>query len=207
MRKSRSFFILIVLLVFALSVGLTGCFRTGKGRFIPIDYNNYLPSLAPAMKIYANKGVYLMEINNNAPETTVSTYYSPDHGIIYGNSRSGFAGIGGRSLASNFWYCIQRALVSVNMRVSSIDDPDLYSPGVEFTIQAMNDEHFQWVVQVYSKGAVIFSKLYNVTEPPLPLDERTKQNLGARAYKMVTKTIETVFLDREFKAAFDKATL
>jgi hypothetical protein len=193
-----------ILLVIALPMVATGCFTGSRSEiFVPMDYTLYQPRVSADLGYFRGKPVFLMNVSNQAENTTLSTWLSPDQTIVYGDPRSGWGGIGGRTLESFFWYSIQRALTQADVRVSSMDNPSPGAPGVEFILNSMTDNEFRYTVQVYDNGAIIFSKGYHVVEPPAPPDQMTPQYLQQRAFRMIDRMVVTAFGDGHFQVAYN----
>jgi len=100
---------------------------------------------------------------------------------------------------------IAKALRGLGMLVSLPANPDPWVPAVRFTTLSMTDVRFHFRVEVQKRGLIIFKKLYTVTQPPLRGEKRTVTNLERRAYRMVTRMVETVFSDPQFRSAFERA--
>jgi len=168
-----------------------------RSDIVPIK--NYSPKFTADLSEYKGKRVYLMNFDNQARDTTVWYYFSPDGKFAYGSS----------SLIHNyFWYSFERALISLGMWVSNMDKPDPYAPAVWMTLKSITDANFivELKLQKFIYG-VSFTKTYTVAGEELPVnaEQRTREYLEKRAYNMTNKLFETILNDPEFKKTFLKA--
>jgi hypothetical protein len=191
MQRSKYFAISAILLscglLFACSVGLVGT---------KIELKTYSPVLSKGLSVYKGKKIYLMNFDNQAQNTTIWYYYSPDKKFTYG----------GDSLIHNyFWYSFQKAMVNLGMEVSNVDRPDSQAPAMWMILKSITDDRFEGEVNLQKFGNPVFIKTYSVVAEPLGEKQRTPENLEKRAYDMTNRLIETILTDPEFKNAYFKA--
>ena len=187
---------LVCLLVLAVGCVLSsGCIVTTQKVYI--KQAHYSPRFSADLRAYRGMRVYLMNVVNQANDTTIWYYYSPKRKFTYE---------GAPTLQSYFWYSFNKALMALGMRVSRVDNPDPNAPAVQFTMRSISDRQFVFHVEIQKRGVTTFQKGYTIAEPPLPPAMRNVANLEARAYRMITRTIEVVFGDRAFKRAFWRAS-
>jgi hypothetical protein len=205
--KGKVSVLLLAGLFVAAAVGLSGCFQAADRTFVPIDYNDYNPTVSNELSWYRGKSIYLMNVINDAQNTSLYAYYSPGDEYMYGDPNSGIGGLGGRPLESYFWYAFQKALLQAGMRVYSMSNPNYDAPAVQFTMVRINDEVFEWNVEVFEGGGTraTFSENYPIAGPPVDPADRTPERLERRAYDMINKTLAVVFTDPEFRRAFAQA--
>jgi hypothetical protein len=198
----------------AIAVLALGCHRGDAGAadpssassasFVPIAYEDYRPDLGQGFAPLKGKKVRLMDFTNRADDTTQSTYASADKSITYGNPNSGFAGIGGRSVESYFWYCYQKALENVGMAVGTSSDPtDPAVPSMAITLKSITDQQFVLMVDVTRPGSPAVTKTITISEPAAA-PGTPAADLSARAYKMMTMSVMAVLQDPEIAAALAK---
>jgi len=191
LRKTRFVLFTCVLLYTILAVSVAAQARD----IIPL--RNYYPAFTTDLTEYKGKRVYLMNFDNQARDTTVWYYFSPDKQYAYS----------GNSMIHNyFWYSFEKALISLGMWVSNMDKPDPYAPAVWMTLKSVTDTRFEVEVKMQKfVYGVFFTKVYAITGEDIKQEERTAQNMEKRAYRMTTKLFETILTDPQFKKAYFKA--
>ena len=163
-----------------------------------VPLRNYYPAFTTDLSEYKGKRVYLMNFDNQARDTSVWYYYSPDKQYAYGSN----------SLIHNyFWYSFEKALLSLGMWVSNMDKPDPYAPALWMTLKSVNDARFEVEIKMQKfVYGVFFTKVYAVTGEDIKQEERTAENMEKRAYRMTNRLFETILTDPQFKKAYFKAT-
>jgi hypothetical protein len=161
-----------------------------------IELKRYAPDLTSNLSDYRGKHIYLMNFDNQANDTSIWYYFSPDNRVTYG---------GDSTLHNYFWFAFEKALTSLGMKVSNVDRPDPNAPAIWLTLKSVTDVKYEGEVKLQTYGRPVITKTYTVVEEPLNRDERTPAALEKRAYHMTDKFIETVLTDPEFKSAFLKA--
>ena len=191
MRRSKYFAISAVLLLcgllFACSAGLMGT---------KIELKTYSPLLSKSLSVYKGKKIYLMNFDNQAQNTTIWYYYSPDKKFAYG---------GDSTVHNYFWYSFQKALLNLGMEVSNVDRQDPKAPAMWMTLKSITDNRFESEVNLLKFDNPFFTKTYSVAAEPLGEAQRTPEDLEKRAYNMTNKLIETILDDPDFKNAYFKA--
>jgi hypothetical protein len=186
-----------------------GCHRGAGGAadpsgisFVPISYEDYRPEFGTALGAFKGKKVRLLDFVNHAEDTSQSSYSNPDKSITYGNPHSGFAGIGGRPLESYFWYCFQKAFEVIGMSVStSSESAQQGVPSIQVTLKSVTDAQYTVQVEVQRLGAPSIAKPITISEPPMVGAAKTEAGLTARAYKMMTATVQAVLSDPDVAKA------
>jgi hypothetical protein len=212
--SKREFSVWCALVLVACYSGLisVGC-RAGSGpadpsqaSFVPISYEEYRPDFGTSFAGLKGKTIRLLDFVNRAEDTSTSTYFDPTQSTTYGNPNSGFAGIGGRPLESYFWYCFQKAfqVIGVNVLTSS-DQAQANVPSLQVTLKSINDTQFSLQVDMQRLGAPAISKPIVVSEPAAPVGQRSSSLLQARAYKMMSGTVQAVLSDPDFSKAISAA--
>ncbi len=179
--KSRIGVLSIVLLVF-----IPGCLGTN------VPLSNYHPTLAGDYRIFKGQRVYLMNFENQANDTSIWRYYSPDRQFSYASNDT---------LHNYFWYAFRDALARSGVMVSNVDNPDLTAPAMWITLLSMTDEKYQVRVTIQKKGITAFEEKYIVEETPLQEKERNVAMLEQRAYRMTNRLLEVILKDPKFQKA------
>ena len=176
----------IGVLSIVLLVLIPGCFGTN------VSLSNYQPRLAGDYSFFKGQRVYLMNFENQANDTNIWGYYSPDRQVIYSSKNT---------LHNYFWYAFRDALVNSGVMVSNMDNPDLTAPAMWITLLSMTDEKYQVRVTIQKKGITTFAEPYIIEEPPLKEKERNVSILEQRAYRMTNRLIEVILKDPKFQKA------
>jgi hypothetical protein len=188
MKFGRHIKTIIGWVCFIVAIIIIGC-----GGHANVSLGNYEPAFTRHHRVYEGKSVYLMNFENQANDTTIWYYFSPDRKVSYGS----------KDLIHNyFWYGLRDALVKQGMIVTNVDNPDPNAPAMWLTLMSITDEHFQVKVTVQRKGEPDFVKRYEVKGSPLPSDDRKPVNLEKRAYEMTNRLFETILDDPDFRKIF-----
>jgi hypothetical protein len=179
--------IFLCILLVACAAGLQGS---------KIELKRYAPAFTADLSEYKGKRIYLMNFDNQANDTSLWYYFSPDKKFTYG---------GDSTIHNYFWYASEMALKNLGMIVSNMDRPDPSAPAMWMTLKSVTDIMFMVEVKIQTFGSPFFVKVYTVNEAAMSYGERTPENLEKRAYAMTNRLIETVLTDPEFKAAYNKA--
>jgi len=158
---------------------------------------NYSPKFKADLSAYKDTRIYLMNFDNQARDTSMWSYFSPDKKFSYS----------GTSWIHNyFWYSFEKALIGLGMFVSNKDRPDPYAPAVWMTLKSVTDARFvvEVNIQKYVYGTLL-TKVYAVTGEDVKPEERKLEYLEKRAYEMTDKLFEMILTDPEFKNAFLKS--
>jgi hypothetical protein len=182
------------MMILSLFTVLLGCSPGLYGTKIGIS--SYSPTLTGDFSDYRGQKIYLMNFDNQAGDTTLWYYYSPDKNYTYAD----------HSLIHNyFWYAFQKALLNMGMDVSTASWPNPQAPGLWMTLKSITENKFQGQVHLQKYGNPFFIKIYTVVMEPPGTEQRTPENLEKRAYDMTNRLIESILNDPEFKHAFLKA--
>jgi len=187
MRSSRQTKAMIGSLCVLISVIMIGC---GTLQAVKVSLTGYNPAFSKDYGAYKGKPVYLMNFDNQANDTSIWYYYSPDKKFSY-------AGDG--AIHNYFWFAFQRGFTKLGIVVSSMDHPDYMAPAMWVTLLSITDASYQVRVTVQKKGATEFTDTYTIQEPPLPEKDRTPAALEQRAYRMTNRLVETVIADPRFR--------
>jgi len=187
MKSSKSINIILGLVCVIFSATIIGC---GAGVTVPLM--NYKPMVTGDYDVYKGKRVYLMNFENQANDTTIWTYSSPDKKFSYSDNNM---------LQNYFWYSFEKAFTQLGMLVSKMDNPDLAAPAMWVTLLSITDVNYQVSVTVQKRGITVFTEKYAVREPPLAEKDRNPAALEERAYKMTNNLISTILKDAGFQKA------
>ena len=181
--------------LFLCTLLAASAFARTVGNIVPL--RSYYPVFTADLSEYKGKRMYLMNFDNQARDTTVWYYFSPDRQFSYG----------GNSIIHNyFWYSFEKALISLGVWVSNMDKPDPYAPAVWMTLRSITDAKYEVEVKMQKfVYGLFFTKIYTVTGDDIKQGERTPENMEKRAYRMTNKLIETILTDPDFKKAYFKA--
>ncbi len=169
---------------FALFMATIGCF----GIKIPLDH--YAPTMAEGLEAYKGKPIYLMNFDNQANDTSVWRYYSPDRKFDYFTNNT---------LHNYFWYAFRDAFLKSGMRVSNVDNPDPKAPAMWVTLLSITDEQYRVRVTVQKSGVTEFVETYTIQESILEEKDRTPPLLEQRAYRMMNRLIDSILKDNNFR--------
>ena len=179
---------LVLLLMWAAAVA-----RAGKKPHVMLDKDSYSPNLSGKLEGYKNKEVFLADFENQAEDTRIWYYYSPDRNTTYEASPT---------LHSYLWYCWEKALWKLDLRrVYRDESPSGDIPELRLVFTAWSDRNFLCSVTILKKAAVVFSKSFDVKfDEPAPTD--TAQ-LEQRAYRQMDGIISTILSDDGVKKALE----
>jgi hypothetical protein len=190
--KNRMCFVFSLFLV--LAVAILGCqgvkvpLPFSQGVKVPLD--NYKASFSGGYEAYKGKRVYIMNFDNQANDTTIWRYFSPDKKFGY---------IMNDTLHNYFWYAFRNAFLKNGMLVSTVDNPDPAAPAMWVTLLSITDEQYRVQVTVQKKSITEFTNPYTIQEPPADEKDRTPELLEQRAYRMTNRLIETILKDTNFQ--------
>lgn len=170
-----------------IAIIVSGC---GSAR---VSLMNFEPEFNMDQSVYEGKHVYLMNFENQANNTSIWYYLSPDKKFSYGTDTF---------IHNYFWYSFHAGLVKAGFLVSNLDNPDTSAPAMWLTLRSITDAKFSVDLTVQLKGITVFAEHYVISEPPLLGDKRTPDNLEKRAYKMTNRLIEIILSDPGFKKVF-----
>jgi hypothetical protein len=160
------------------------------GCTVLVPLTKYNPELTGDYSLYKGKRVYLMNFENQANDTTIWSYSSPDKKFRYSNDNT---------LQNYFWYAFRDAFTKLGMLVSQVDNPDLTVPAMWVTLLSITDENYEVKVTVQKRGITVFSKKYTIREPSVAKKEHSAPVLEQRAYRMTNKLLSKILEDPAFK--------
>jgi hypothetical protein len=166
-----------------LSIIIIGC-----TVYVPLT--TYNPVFTGDYSGYKGKRVYLMNFDNQAPDTKFWYYFSPYIRTFYYTNNS---------IHNYFWYAFRDAFTKLGMLVSNVDNPDLTAPAMWVTLLSITDENYDVRVTVQKKGITVFTGVYTILEPRLEKKDRNPAVLEERANKMTKKLISTILEDPAFQ--------
>lgn len=174
-------------LLLALGLALTaGC---SGSTYVYVKQDAYSPQLPDNLNVYRGAAVHLASFTNRAENTSMFYYYSPDYSVTYE---------GAPSLQSYLWYCFEKALLSLGMKVySGEDNPPVEVPEVQLTFTSLTDQEFKFEVVVLKGNQQIFKNSYAIAAPP-PKQQKPAA-LEQRAYRMVDAAVSAVLSDPAFQ--------
>ena len=187
MNSSRQIRIIIGSLCVIIGVILTGCRGTVK-----VSLNNFNPAFTEDYSAYKGKPVYLMNFDNQANDTSVWYYYSPDKKFSYSIDDT---------IHNYFWYAFQNAFTKAGMGVSNVDNPDLTAPAMWITLLSITDASYRVRLTVQKKGITVFTEKYTLQELPPAEKDRSLPALEERAYSMTNRLIGAIMKDPGFRKA------
>jgi hypothetical protein len=185
MTSSKHAKMIIGSLCVIIGMVMIGCRATVK-----VSLNNYNPAFTEDHSAYKGKPVYLMNFDNQADDTSIWYYYSPDKKFSYSIDDA---------IHNYFWYTFQNAFTKAGMGVSNVDNPDLTAPAMWITLLSITDASYQVRLTVQNRGVTVFTEKYTVQEPVLAEKDRNLAALEQRAYWMTNRLIETIMKDPGFR--------
>jgi hypothetical protein len=188
--------LLIVLLAAALlAPTAAGCGGRAAETEVWLTHNKYAPDLRRDWPEHRGRSLCLDYVVNEADDTSIFRYYSPDEMVIYTTDR----------LDVFFWNSFRKAFLTAGLRVAGPDCGKSRLPRVQFTMVSVTDREFTFEVLLYDQGAATFSKIYQVSGPPVAPGEMTEHEYARRAYSMISETAAQVLSDPEFRQEFFRA--
>jgi hypothetical protein len=157
--------------------------------YVDISYDRYTPRFqADKYPAYKDKKLFLSTFTNNAKNTSVFYYFSPDSKIKYGEY----------TIASYYWYCFEKAFNKIGMNIyketASSDIAEFI-----FNFDYLSDQKISYSVTVKKRMNAVYQKKYEITMPTPESED--KQYLENRAYEMVDDIIVNILSDTNFAAA------
>jgi hypothetical protein len=187
MMNNRAIHLLAI--VIAL-LALSGCRSSSIDIGLRLD--RYAPKIDPVKyQQYAGQQICLSNIGNDAQNTTIFYYFSPD-----GSARYSFYaadGDSGQIIQSYYWYAYKKAFTQIGITVANdctlINQKELW-----IIFQSFNDQELKLRATTYKNTIPVYQKDITVTMPPYgtPPDPGM---LKQRAYEMTDLTITTLLDD------------
>ncbi len=195
--RGKSMVVLLTGILVCTFLAVSGVAHADKAMVVSLT--NYVPHFTADLSQYKGKRINLLDFDNQAKDTTLGYYFSPDRKTSY---------MGPSFIDNYFWYSCEKALMSLGMIVSNRNKPDPHAPAVWMSLKSMTDANF--VVEVKLQKflySVSMTKTYTITGEDLPAnpEQRTQEYLEKRAYNMTNKLFETILNDPEFKTVYFKA--
>jgi hypothetical protein len=135
-----------------------------------------------------NKNMFLSSMTNNAKDTTVFYYFSPDFKIRYGKE----------ALSSYFWYCFAKAFNRVGI-VTYKDTAPSDIPEFTFEFDYLTDQKINCQVTVLKRYNVAYQRKFEIIMPAPESQEISY--LEDRAYKMIDNIVTNILDDQNFVTA------
>lgn len=156
---------------------------------IKLSYERYNPRLqTDKYSAFNNKSIFLSSFSNNAKNTTVFYYFSPDYKIKYGEY----------ALSSYYWYCFAKAFNSIGITTYKDTAPSNI-PEFTFEFDYLTDQKMRYRVKVSKRYNVVYQRQF-IIKMPAP-DSTGKAYLEDRAYQMVDAIIINILNDQNFAAS------
>jgi hypothetical protein len=157
---------------------------TTSSVYIDISHERYIPRFQTTnYSAYKGKRVFLNSFTNNAKNTSVFYYFSPDSKIKYGQY----------AIVSYYWYCFYKAFNNIGM-VTYKDTAPSDIPEFLFDFDYLNDQKINFNVIIKINLNVVYQKKYELSFPA-PESENNFY-LENRAYEMVDRIISEVLNDK-----------
>jgi hypothetical protein len=169
---------------------IIGIIMIGCRAAVKVSLSNYNPVFTEDYSAYNGKRIYLMNFDNQANDTSIWYYYSPDKKFSYSINDT---------IHNYFWYAFQNAFTKAGMGVSNVDNPDLTAPAMWVTLLSITDARYLVRLTVQKRGVAVFTEKYTFQEPPLAEKEHNLVALEQRAYTMTNRLIETIMKDPSFR--------
>jgi hypothetical protein len=197
MRRNTSIMLLASLFLCSLLAACTTMQAVQALDNVPL--RNYSPAFTMDLSEYKGKRINLLNFDNQAKDTTNWDYFSEDKKVAYS--------AGSRIVIHNyFWYSFEKTLKSIGMTVLNQSMTDPKAPAMWMTLKSVTDARFEVEVKLQKVTDVtFFTKMYAITGDDIKQEERNRENLEKRAYRMTSKIFETILTDPAFKNAFLKA--
>lgn len=197
MRRNTSIMLLASLFLCSL---LAACTAMQAVQVLDnVQLRNYSPAFTMDLSEYNGKRINLLNFDNQAKDTTNWDYFSEDKKFSYSADT--------RTVIHNyFWYSFEKTLKSIGMTVLNRSTADPKAPAMWMTLKSITDARFEVEVKLEKVADdAFFSKMYAITGDDIKQEERNRENLEKRAYRMTSKLFETILTDPAFKNAFFKA--
>jgi hypothetical protein len=186
----KSLYVVLVLVSLIFS-GCSSAVMHSSSSSINVDlsYERYTPRLqADKYSALKNKKLFLSSFTNNASNTTVFYYFSPDFKVRYGEY----------AMTSYYWYCFAKAFNHIGMTTYEENAPSDI-PEFTFKFDFLTDQKINYFVKVTKRYNVIYQKQFEVTMPASGSED--KKYLENRAYQMVDNIITNILNDQNFITA------
>ena len=171
-------------------VGLFWGATPGCSTYVPLSEGRYLPQFDPApLSDYRGRAILMRGFENIDDNTTIFMY-----------PRSGPRRYGGPALTSYFWYCFRSAFTRLGVRVFE-EGQFMPSniPVMDVRLVRIDEDSFTVDVSLLGgAGELPIQKRLTVPGPPLTLLHRDE--LEARAYRMMTSLFWAIVTDPQFHA-------
>jgi hypothetical protein len=179
--KSISLCLTLFVILFA------GC--STSSVYVDISYDRYAPRFqADSFQAYKGKNLFLSNFDNNAKNTSVFYYFSPDNKIKYGEY----------AIASYYWYCFEKAFNKIGMNTYKENAPSDI-PEFIFKFYFLTDQKISFEVIVKKRLNAVYQKKFELAMPAP--ESQDKQYLENRAYDMVDSIITNILNDQNFAAS------
>jgi hypothetical protein len=179
---------------------------------ILLTQERYTPKIDGDMSMYKGKNLYLMEVLNEAENTTNEFFRSPYYPFHY--TPPGTSGFYTPPNVSIFFHAVfSKAATDIGMIVSDSNNPDLNAKALQLILLSISDEKFTIAVKLYTTNIPFhseeksdFKKVYTIAESRAKDETIATEILEKRIYRMVNKTISLILADTEFRKAFSDSS-
>jgi hypothetical protein len=177
----------LLLLACLLPLAAAGC--RGAGVKIDLKQASYVPGFdASELAAYNGKRVFISDIANNAPDTSIWNYYSTTSNIYYEAMPT---------LHGYVWDCFVKAFDRIGVKVA---DDATDAPDFSLAFTSINAQQMAFDVVLARPGKAPFRKGFKVPAPAaLGVDPAALENRG---YGQVDEAFHAIVSDPEFRKAF-----
>jgi hypothetical protein len=179
-------------LLCACFLAVAGCRTAGTKVFL--KQTSYNPSFQTAkLSAYKGKTLYFSSVTNNAANTSIWGYYSPDSLYNYEATPS---------LHSYFWDCFIRSFnkIGVKTLVTPWTPGTESAPELQIVLNSVSDQEFAFGVTLIRSGESTFQKEYTVRSSQAGTTDVAE--LEKRGYQLVDDAFLAMVGDPEFRTAF-----
>lgn len=177
----------LLLLACLLALASAGC--RGAGVKIDLKQASYTPEFDTGeLAAYKGRSVFISDISNNAPNTSIWNYYSTSSSVYYEAMPT---------LHGYIWDCFVKAFDRIGVTVA----PDAAgAPDFSLTLASVTAQEMVFDVVLSRTGATPFRKRYQVASPPARGFDPAA--IEKRGYGQVDEAFYAVVSDPEFRRAF-----
>lgn len=177
----------LLLLACLLALASTGC--RGAGLKIDLKQASYAPEFdIGGLSAYKGRNVFISDISNNAPNTSIWNYYSASSDIYYEAMPT---------LHGYMWDCFVKAFDRIGVTVAA-DASN--APDFSLVLASVSAQEMVFDVALTRSGEPPFRKRYKVPAPPARGVDPAA--LEKRGYGQVDEAFHAVVSDPEFRRAF-----
>jgi hypothetical protein len=177
----------LLLLACLLTLAASGC--KGAGVKIDLKQASYAPGFDTAgLAAYQGKSVFISDIANNAPNTSIWNYYSTTSTVYYEAMPT---------LHGYIWDCFVKAFERIGVKVAA---DAANAPDLSLAFTSISAQEMVFDVVLSRTGEAPFRKQYKVAAPPARgVDPAALENRG---YGQVDEAFFSIVSDPDFRRAF-----